>query len=62
MVVPVPPGGVTPGWQIMKDGQMASPVFRFLQRDVEEGRIWYKNTAGKAGADSFRFEVSNMSA
>ncbi|XP_064605999.1 extracellular matrix organizing protein FRAS1-like [Liolophura sinensis] len=61
MVVPVPPGGVTPGWQSMKDGQMASPVFRFLQRDVEEGRIWYKNTAGKAGADSFRFEVSDMS-
>lgn len=57
MLVPIPSNGVGKGWQDMGDGQMAAKMFQFLQRDVNEGRIWYHHTGTKTSSDIITFEV-----
>ncbi|XP_053388167.1 extracellular matrix organizing protein FRAS1-like isoform X2 [Mercenaria mercenaria] len=60
MVVPIPPSGVGHGWEDLGDGNMAARMTRFLQRDIDEGRIWYKNKGTAALTDIIRFEVADM--
>ena len=62
MVVPMPEGGATEGWTDIGGGQMAAKMFRFLQRDINEGRIWYQHNGGTTNSDFFRFEVSSITA
>ena len=57
MVVPIPPDGVGNGWEDMGDGTMAARMTRFLQRDIDEGRIYYKNRGNAALTDVVKFEV-----
>ena len=57
MVVPLPSGGSTEGWKDLHNGKMAATMFRFLQRDIDEGRIWYRHKGGKSKDDYFIFEV-----
>lgn len=57
MLVPVPPNGLGQGWEDMGNGKMSAKMFRFLQRDVNEGRIWYQNTGSKSTSDIVTFEV-----
>jgi len=57
MVVPIPPSGVGSGWEDIGDGNMAQRPTRFLQRDIDEGRIWYRNKGNIALTDILRFEV-----
>ena len=57
MVVPLPETGVYPGWDDMGDGTMATRMSRFLQRDINEGRIFYKNKGSAALTDIVMFEV-----
>ena len=57
MVVPIPPSGITHGWDDLGDGTMAARLTRFLQRDIDEGRIFYKNKGTAALTDFVRFEV-----
>ena len=59
MVVPKPQGGATAGWTDVGDGKMAAQMFRFLQRDINEGRIWYQHYGKTHKQDSFVFEVGN---
>lgn len=58
MVVPIPPSGVGSGWEDLGNGNMAARMTRFLQRDIDEGRIWYKNKGTAALTDIITFEVS----
>ena len=58
VVVPMPQGGATEGWQDVGDGQMAAQMSRFLQRDVNEGRIWYQHGGNTSKSDFFMFEVT----
>ncbi|VDI42839.1 Hypothetical predicted protein [Mytilus galloprovincialis] len=57
MLVPVPPNGLGQGWKEMGSGKMAAKMFQFLQRDINEGRIWYQNTGSKSTSDVVTFEV-----
>ncbi len=57
MVVPKPQHGATAGWTDVGNGNMAAQMFRFLQRDISEGRIWYRHTAKTYKPDFFIFEV-----
>ena len=57
MVVPLPDTGVYPGWDDMGDGTMATRMSRFLQRDINEGRIYYKHKGSAALTDTVTFEV-----
>lgn len=57
MVVPLPETGVYPGWEDMGDGTMATRMSRFLQRDINEGRIYYKHKGNAALTDIVTFEV-----
>ena len=57
MVVPLPETGVYPGWEDMGDGTMATRMSRFLQRDINEGRIFYKHKGNAALTDTVTFEV-----
>ncbi|XP_052791092.1 extracellular matrix organizing protein FRAS1-like isoform X2 [Mya arenaria] len=59
MVVPIPPSGVGNGWDDIGEGYMAARLTRFLQRDIDEGRIWYKNRGTAAFTDFIRFEVAD---
>ena len=58
MMVPVPPNGVASGWVDLGNGNMGAPMTRFLQRDIDEGRIWYKNKGTAALTEIIKFEVS----
>ena len=59
MIVPTPEGGPGRGWEDMGDGTMGAKMFRFLQRDIDEGRIYYKHQGSPiATTDIFTFEVS----
>jgi hypothetical protein len=60
MVVPIPPTGVGHGWEDLGDGNMAARMTRFLQRDIDEGRIWYKNKGSAALTDIIKFEVQSL--
>ena len=53
----MPDGGPTEGWDDIGGGQMGAKMFRFLQRDINEGRIWYRHHGGKENSDFFIFEV-----
>ena len=57
MVVPVPSSGAGRGWEDMGDGHMAANMYRFMQRDIDEGRIWYKHKGSSSRSDFFKFEV-----
>ena len=57
MVVPMPDGGPTEGWDDIGGGQMGAKMFRFLQRDINEGRMWYRHHGGKENSDFILFEV-----
>jgi hypothetical protein len=60
LVVPTPAEGPGRGWEDEGDGTMAARMFRFLQRDIDEGRIFYKHHASTSGtSDVFTFEVFN---
>ncbi|KAH3869870.1 hypothetical protein DPMN_033043, partial [Dreissena polymorpha] len=59
MVVPIPPSGITHGWDDLGDGNMAARLTRFLQRDIDEGRIFYKNKGTAALTDFVRFEIAD---
>ncbi|XP_055954387.1 extracellular matrix organizing protein FRAS1-like [Patella vulgata] len=61
MVVPIPVTGAGRGWRNLGDGTMAARMYRFLQRDVNEGRIWYKHDGKNSQSDVFTFEVADMS-
>ncbi|ESO99609.1 hypothetical protein LOTGIDRAFT_173674 [Lottia gigantea] len=61
MVVPIPVSGAGRGWRNLGDGTMAAKMYRFLQRDVNEGRIWYKHNGKQTKSDIFTFEVADMS-
>ena len=59
MIVPIPEEGVGQGWEDLGDGHMAARMYRFLQRDVDEGRIFYLHDEGSIGhSDYFTFQVS----
>ncbi|KAL3876627.1 hypothetical protein ACJMK2_034445 [Sinanodonta woodiana] len=60
MVVPIPPSGPGRGWEDVGDGLMAARMNRFLQRDIDEGRIYYKNKGTQGNSDIIRFEVADM--
>ena len=45
------------GWQILDKNQMSIHLLRFLQRDIDEGRIWYKHRGGDKPLDKIHFEV-----
>ena len=58
MMVPTPEDGPGRGWEDMGDGTMGARMVRFLQRDINEGRIYYKHHAASVGnGDEFTFEV-----
>ena len=62
MIVPTPEGGRGRGWEDMGDGTMGAKMFRFLQRDIDEGRIYYKHKGSPIGnTDIFTFKVSSLS-
>ena len=56
MVVPEPVFGPGQGWQSLGNGNMAAKMFRFIQRDIDEGRIWYEHT-GSVKPEMVTFEV-----
>lgn len=59
MVVPVPEEGVHRRWELMSDGTMGVKTFRFMQKDINEGRIFYKHQGlHQEDNDFFTFEVS----
>ena len=60
MVVPIPSTGVGRGWQELEDGLMAAKMYRFLQRDIDEERIYYRNLHTGTTSDVFTFEVSRQ--
>lgn len=47
------------GWQMMEKNQMSIHLVRFLQRDIDEGRIWYKHNGGENTLDRIYFEVAD---
>ena len=57
MIVQQPKDGPGRGWEDVGDGKMSAKMFRFLQRDIDEGRIWYQHMGASADADFFTFEV-----
>ena len=60
MIVPIPSDGARQGWKDLGDGKMAAMMYRFMQQDVDEGRIWYKHSKGdKSNSDFFLFQVRN---
>ncbi|XP_035826399.1 extracellular matrix protein FRAS1 [Aplysia californica] len=59
MVVPIPQDGPSSGWTDMGSGMMGARMFRFLQRDINEGRIYYKHNGDGFLSDSFTFEVAD---
>lgn len=61
MIVPVPSDGPGRGWEDMGDGHMAAKMFRFMQRDITEGRMWYRHKGQASDSDMFRFDVADMS-
>ncbi|XP_041363241.1 extracellular matrix organizing protein FRAS1-like isoform X2 [Gigantopelta aegis] len=61
MVVPIPSTGAGRGWQELGDGLMAAKMYRFLQRDIDEGRIYYRNLRTGTTSDIFTFEVADTS-
>ncbi|KAK3090989.1 hypothetical protein FSP39_016284, partial [Pinctada imbricata] len=61
MVVHQPADGPGQGWEDMGQGKMSAKMFRFLQRDIDEGRIWYKHMGAMAKTDTIRFEISDTS-
>ncbi|KAL5018410.1 hypothetical protein ScPMuIL_004132 [Solemya velum] len=61
MVVAIPASGVGRGWESMGNGNMAAKMFRFYQRDIDEGRIWYKNRKTQQKSDMIQFEVADTS-
>lgn len=61
MIVPTPEGGPGRGWEDIGEGSMGAKMFRFLQRDINEGRIYYKHQGAAVGEDDvFTFEVADM--
>ncbi|KAK7498552.1 hypothetical protein BaRGS_00010212, partial [Batillaria attramentaria] len=61
MIVPTPAGGPGRGWEDMGEGSMGAKMFRFLQRDIDEGRIYYKHQGAPVSEDDmFMFEVADM--
>ncbi|XP_076458587.1 LOW QUALITY PROTEIN: extracellular matrix organizing protein FRAS1-like [Babylonia areolata] len=61
MVVPTPDSGPGRGWEDMGEGMMGAKMFRFLQRDIDEGRIHYIHNAASVGnGDRFTFDVTDM--
>ncbi|XP_013419183.1 extracellular matrix protein FRAS1-like, partial [Lingula anatina] len=59
MIVPIPPDGARRGWKDRGDGTMGATMYRFLQRDVDEKRLWYQHKGrASTGKDRFIFEVS----
>ncbi|CAG5116316.1 unnamed protein product, partial [Candidula unifasciata] len=61
MMVPTPVDGPGSGWTMMGDGMMASRTVRFHQRDIDEGRIYYKHSGTDLLSDRFTFEVADTS-
>lgn len=59
MVVPVTQGGVADGWTDLGNGVMERRMMTFLQRDIDQGYIYYKNSGAEAFSDFFMFEVSS---
>eukprot|EP00057_Strongylocentrotus_purpuratus_P020371 XP_011674845.1 PREDICTED: extracellular matrix protein FRAS1-like [Strongylocentrotus purpuratus] len=59
MVVPVTQGGVADGWTDLGNGVMERRMMTFLQRDIDQGYIYYKNSGAEAFSDFFMFEVSD---
>lgn len=57
MMVPTPAEGPGTGWTMMEDGMMGTRVVRFSQRDIDEGRIYYKHSGTHLLSDRFTFEV-----
>lgn len=57
MIVHQPEDGPGRGWEDVGGGKMSAKMFRFLQRDIDEGRIWYKHMGASADDDFFTFEV-----
>lgn len=49
--------GLGRGWEDVGGGKMFVKMFRFLQRDIDEGRIWYKYMGVLVDDDFFIFEV-----
>ncbi|XP_048248290.1 extracellular matrix organizing protein FRAS1-like isoform X2 [Haliotis rufescens] len=62
MVVPIPASGAGRGWQDVGDGMMAAKMYRFMQRDIDESRIWYRHLKGGTTSDVFTFEVADTAA
>lgn len=58
MIVHQPEDGPGRGWEDVGGGKMSAKMFRFLQRDIDEGRIWYQHMGASADDDFFTFEVS----
>ena len=59
-MVPIPAAGVGDGWEDLGDGNMAARMSRFLQRDIDEGRIFYKNKGRAALTGIVKFEVAKI--
>lgn len=57
MIVQQPSDGPGRGWEDVGNGKMSAKMFRFLQRDINEGRIWYQHMGASKDADFFTFEV-----
>lgn len=61
MVVPVPEEGVHRRWELMSGGTMGVKTFRFMQKDINEGRIFYKHQGlHQEDDDFFTFEVTSQ--
>ncbi|GFO33129.1 extracellular matrix protein fras1 [Plakobranchus ocellatus] len=65
MMVPIPADGPGQGWRDQGDGMMSARLYRFMQRDIDQGRIYYRSlmdpTHGHADklSDSLTFEISD---
>ena len=60
MMVPVPAEGPGWGWDDLGDGMMSARLYRFMQRDIDQGRIYYRSSPKLVSAvsDDITFEVS----
>ena len=59
MVVAIPEDGLGEGWQDLGNGLMSKRLMRFRQRDIDEGRVYYKHFGMEGTSDYFMFEVGS---
>ncbi|GFR80617.1 extracellular matrix protein FRAS1 [Elysia marginata] len=63
MMVPIPAEGAGQGWRNLGDGMMSARLYRFTQRDIDQGRIYYRSSPSLTSSvsDDVTFEVADSS-